>query len=259
MLLVSLTSLLACSSTSGGADERDGGGAAGGAAGGADAAGAAGAPGSAGKSSGEGGRTEGNGGNAGASSMAGKASGGSEAQGGSSTHGGAGGADQGETGPQEYGFTLRKPGDKQLDWLCTFNSGADSGYVYVRLLQTGMKSTGLAMTPVYEAELAQISLKGAVTALQNPEYDYGGGHHNDALSFDYGGKTHRYYHSSFGFGFRSCQAMDCRNVYAPGTSTLETEGCTSARSLPEVCVAIDSDATHAPLVDKFMKCPGDAG
>jgi len=42
-----------------------------------------------------------------------------------------------------YGFTLRKPGEKHLDWLCTFNSGADSGYVYARLLQTGMKSTGI--------------------------------------------------------------------------------------------------------------------
>jgi hypothetical protein len=98
-----------------------------------------------------------------------------------------------------------------------------------------------------------------VTALQNAKYDYGGGHHNDALSFDRDGATQSYYHSSFGFGFRRCQEMDCRNVYAFGTTTLQTEGCTSARSLPEVCVSIDPDGTHAPLVDKFMKCAGDAG
>lgn len=208
-------------------------------------------PGSAGKNNGEGGAGN-------ASSAAGRAGGGSDARGGSDTRGGQGGDDD-ETGPQEYGFRLRKPGEKHLDWLCTFNSDADSGYVYVRLLQTGMKSTGIASVPVYEAELAQISLNGAVTPLGNASYDYGGGHHNDALSLDHGGKTHTYYHSSFGFGFRSCQAMDCRNVYALGTTTLETEGCTSARSLPEVCVSVESDGTHAALVDEFMKCPGDAG
>jgi hypothetical protein len=27
--------------------------------------------------------------------------------------------------------------------------------------------------------------------------------------------------------------------------------------VPEVCVSIAADGTHAPLVDKFMKCPGD--
>lgn len=206
-------------------------------------------PGSAGKSHGGTGAGE-----AGASSLAGKGGQGSDSQGGSGAQGGGD-----ETGPREFGFTLRKPGEKHLDWLCTFNSGADTGYVYVRLLQTGMKSTGLASVPVYEAELAQISLNGAVSPLTSAMYDYGGGHHNDALSVDHGGKTHSYYHSSFGFGFRSCQAMDCRNVYTLGTTTLETEGCTRERSLPEVCVSVEADGTHAPLVDEFMKCPGDAG
>src|SRR5207244_5621184 len=120
----------------------------------------------------------------GATSIAGTTDGGSEARGGSESQGGRssqGGSDSGETGPQEYGFTLRKPGQQNLDWLCSFTDGSQSGYVYVRLLQTGTKSTGIAMTPVYDVELAQISLSGAVTALQNAKYDYGGGHHNDAL------------------------------------------------------------------------------
>jgi len=247
--------LFACSSSSGGSDDARGGTAAGG----TDPGGGAGASSLAGKNSGQGGRAEGNGGSnsAGESSLAGKASGGSQAQGGSATQGGQGGGDHGETGPEEYGFTLRKPGEKNLDWLCTFQDGADSGYTYFRLLQTGTKSAGIATVPVYEVELAQLSLKGAVSTLDNAKYDYGGGHHNDSLSFDHGGKSHNYYHSSFGFGFRSCQPMDCRNVYAVGTTTLNTEGCTSARSLPEVCVSIADDGTHAALVDKFMKCPGD--
>jgi hypothetical protein len=195
-----------------------------------------------------------------ASGGAGSENGGAGAStGGSQDPGGSGGSESGGEGnvTGEYGFAYRKPGDKNLDWLCTFTENAESGYVYVRLAVTGMTSTGLAMVPTYAVELAQISVGGKVSALTGAEYDYGGGHHNDALSFDYAGKSQRYYHSSFGFGFRSCQGMDCRSVYAAGTTTLETDGCTSDRALPEVCVSIEPDGTHAPLVDTFMKCPGD--
>jgi hypothetical protein len=180
-------------------------------------------------------------------------------QGGSQQAGGnAGSGSGGEGGPGEFGFTYRKPGDKNLDWLCSFTQEAESGHVYVRLLQTGTSMAGLAEVPVYAVETAQISVNGGIFELQKPKYDYGGGHHNDSLSFDYGGKSQRYYHSSFGFGFRSCQPMDCRNVYAAGTTTLETEGCAKGRSLPEVCVTIQPDGTHDPLDDRFMKCAGDA-
>ncbi len=118
---------------------------------------------------------------------------------------------------------------------------------------------GLATVPVYTTALAQISVGGAPTDLANAEYDYGGGHHNDSLRFDDQGKSYKYYHSSFGFGFRSCQPMDCIDVYAPGGTTPGTDGCTSARALPEICVLIKADGTHDALVDRFMKCPGDSG
>jgi hypothetical protein len=191
---------------------------------------------------------------AGSGSLAGAANGGAEV-------GGAGGATGGEgsgdvPGKEEYGFNVRKPGAMNLDWLCTFDG--KSSFVYARLLQTGTERIGIAETPVYMVELAQISVNGKLSELANAHYDYGGGHHNDALSFDYDGATHSYYHSSFGFGFRSCQPMDCRNVYAPGTTTLQTEGCAPARSLPETCVSIEADGTHAALEDKFVKCPGDS-
>jgi hypothetical protein len=146
-----------------------------------------------------------------------------------------------------------------LDWLCTFHGTAKDkdGHVYVRLMQTGTKSVGLATVPVYSAELAQISLGGNVTALANAQYDYGGGHHNDSLAFDYEGQTYKYYHSSFGLGFRSCQPMDCLSAYAPGGTTPTADGCTSARTLPVVCVLIKAGGTHDPLVDRYMKCQGD--
>lgn len=170
--------------------------------------------------------------------------------------GGLGPESGGSTG-SEYGFSFRAPGVKNLDWLCTFQQGEQSGYVYVRLLETGKQSAGLAMVPVYSVQLAQISIDGEVSTLDGVEYEYGGGHHNDALSFDYAGKSQRYYHSSFGFGFRKCQNMDCRDVYELGSTTLETEGCASDRKRPEVCVSFEPDGTHEPLTDKFMKCAGD--
>jgi hypothetical protein len=207
-----------------------------------------------------GGKEQGPGGNGNAGSATGGA-GGSTSGGaaGSGTSGGAGGSDAGTggAGPDEYGFTFRTPGTKNLDWLCTFHDGDVVGHVYVRLLQTGTSSAGIATVPVYSAELAQISVGGRLIELSAAMYDYGGGHHNDSLSFEYAGKSQRYYHSSFGFGFRSCQNMDCRNVQALGTTAIETEGCASDRGLPEVCVSFDMDGSHDPLVDEFMKCPGD--
>lgn len=184
---------------------------------------------------------------------------GGASEGGSQAAGGTGGLDPGDGGStgMEYGFTFRAPGEKNVDWLCTFHDASQSGYVYVRLLETGKESAGLTMVPVYSVQLAQISIDGEVSTLEGVEYDYGAGHHNDALAFEYAGKSQRYYHSSFGFGFRKCQNMDCRDVYAAGSTTLSTEGCASDRKLPEVCVSFEPDGTHEPLTDKFMKCQGD--
>jgi hypothetical protein len=209
------------------------------------------------------------GGASGASGNAGK--GGSA--GGPAGAAGTGGAQTGGSGgsggmPGEYGFTYRVPGSKEFycddraaqlsdaDWLCTFSQGDRPAYVYVQATVVNVMCA-LAATGIYEVDLAQISIDGVVTSLSNAAYDWGGGHHNDSISFDYEGKTYRYYHSSFGFGFRQCQPMDCVNVYAPGATTPEIEGCGADRSLPEVCVPIDDRGSHEELVDEFMKCPGD--
>jgi hypothetical protein len=192
----------------------------------------------------------------------GGAAAGSGGRGGVNGTGGNGGtpaATGGTSGGGEFGFTYRKPGATDLDWLCTFRQGGADGHVYVRLNQTGTMTVGIATVPVYTAVLAQLSTSGsgAPSELANVQYDYGGGHHNDSLRFDDQGKTYKYYHSSFGFGFRSCQPMDCINIYAPGATAPLTDGCTSARALPEICVPIKSDGTHDPLIDRFMKCQGD--
>jgi hypothetical protein len=183
-------------------------------------------------------------------------SGGALGTGGSPGPGGATGS--GGSGGGEYGFTYRPVQTEQLDWLCTLHAVGQSTYVYVRLDQTGTKSAGIATVPVYTAKLARISASGTVTDLASAQYDFGGGHNNDSLQVDYQGKTYKYYHSSFGFGWRQCQPMDCINIYALDSTTLENEGCATTRSLPEFCVPIKADGTHDPLVDTFKKCAGDA-
>jgi hypothetical protein len=170
--------------------------------------------------------------------------------------------------PGEYGFTYRIPGSQQLtcddrpvelpdaDWLCTFSQGSRPAYVYVQATAVDVLCA-IASSGIYEVTLAQMSIDGVVTSLSGAAYDWGGGHHNDSLSFDHAEKTYRYYHSSIGFGFRQCQPMDCVDVYELGATTPEIEGCGPDRALPEVCVPIDEQGTHEPLVDEFMKCPGD--
>lgn len=194
----------------------------------------------------------------GASATGGAPATGGSAAGGSGGHGGGGGSAPGGGGSAggEFGFMYRKPGATDVDWLCTFRQGSVSGHVYARFDQNGTTSVGIATIPVYKSAGAQLSVAGAPSELTNVVYEYGGGHNNDSLRFDIGGKTYKYYHSSFGFGFRKCQPMDCINVYAAGGTTPEIEGCTAARTLPEVCVPIKVDGTHDPLTDRFMKCPG---
>ena len=273
-----LALLGACSST-GEADKIDAG-RADGASGGAMGPGSGGGPGASGGTNGSGGSSASGGapgtGGANASGGANGTGGGgaSGGRGGTNASGGAGGgrggtngtggaagappATGGNSGGGEFGFSYRKPAATDVDWLCTFRQGGVSGHVYARLNQTGTMMVGIATIPVYATALAQISVGGTPADLGSTQYDYGGGHHNDSFRFDYQGKTYKYYHSSFGFGFRSCQPMDCINVYESGATTPQTDGCTSARALPEICVPIKADGTHDPLTDRFMKCPGDS-
>jgi hypothetical protein len=198
------------------------------------------------------------------------AKGGTTGTGGSSALGGTTGTG-GSSGVGDYGFTFTIPGSiketctaemgvisqdvPDADWLCTLHLGAKTAYVYAQSNASGATCI-MSLVPTFTAT-AQLSVDGVVSDLANAQYDWGGNHHNDSLKVDYQGKTYKYYHSSFGFGWRKCASMDCVNVYPEGSTTLQTEGCASARTLPEVCVSIKADGTHDPLVDTFKKCVGD--
>jgi hypothetical protein len=112
--------------------------------------------------------------------------------------------------------------------------------------------------PVFETVGAYAAKDGNVSALEGAYYDFGGNHANDWLEFELNGKHFRYYHSSFGLGYRKCQPMDCMQVSESAGGRLIEDGCTDERTLPVVCVEIDPEESYYDdddLVDNFEPCP----
>lgn len=204
----------------------------------------------------------------GGAASGGRTTGGSAAGGRSTGGNAAGGSAAGGSNVDPHGFTLRLPTSRQVtcagsvhtledsDWICTFNYGATKGFVYIQSTPVDCVQV-MSVVPSFTS-VAQLSINGQVTSLGSASYDWGGNHHNDMLSFTYGGNGYDYYHSSFGFGWRSCNDMDCLQVSVGATGTVTNDGCTSTRTLPQVCSQIATNGTYADLaVDKFAKCPGD--
>ena len=175
--------------------------------------------------------------------------------------------------PADFGFTLRVPqlheimcsmfGSPQepqdeldVDHICTFAYGGEQGHIYVQATAVDCNSQGFPF-PIYDVVGAWFSKAGKVTELDNPAYDYGGNHNNDFITVDRDGKRYKYYHSSFGWGFRKCQPMDCVQVYDAKTDALIEDGCTMDRTIPVICVMVDDQGAYPDLVDTFAPCDGD--
>lgn len=148
---------------------------------------------------------------------------------------------------------------EDVDFVCTLRHGSRDQLIYVQSRPTRLDaSLGIFPLPIYQRDGAWVSDgTQVVSSGHGGFYDYGGGHHNDALTLELGDVTYRYYHSSFGFGFRRCQEMDCVQSFAPGASTPTDDGCTRDRTLPVVCVRVAADGTVPALTDTFMRCAGD--
>ncbi len=174
----------------------------------------------------------------------------------------------GKTG--EFGFVIRKPASHKVtctgaqppaptdmtandaDWLCAVGGGK---YLYVQATPTDCKVI-MNATASFTVTGAWLSDGTTATPLQNASYDWGGNHHNDSIKVDVADAHWEIYHSSFGFGWRACQPMDCLQLL-DGAGQVTDDGCTSARTKPVVCVAIDAQGGHPELKDTFAKCPGD--
>jgi hypothetical protein len=140
-----------------------------------------------------------------------------------------------------------------VDWVCTYDYDGEQGHLYVQSTPVSCVWM-MSAQATYETQSAQVSIDGQLHPLENAQYFWGGNHRNDYLTFEYDGRSYDYNHSSFGSGWRACQNMDCMTVDDHGDLD---DGCTVDRTLPVICVKIESDGTHAPLVDTFEPCPGD--
>jgi hypothetical protein len=209
----------------------------------------------------------------GSTSVRGGSGGQTHASGGSSGNvGGASAAGGTRAAPvsDPTGFSIRIPTSHTLtcndgstesfddtDWICSFAYGGKTGTVYIQSTPTSCKVI-MSAQATFTTDLAQIAIDGKLTNVEGAAYDWGGNHRNDMLTFSYGGNTYDYYHSSFGFGWRKCQNMDCLQVSVGSTGSVTEDGCASTRTLPAVCSQIQKDGTYDSLsADSFAKCVGD--
>lgn len=150
----------------------------------------------------------------------------------------------------------------QVDWICSFKYDGDEGYVYVQGSPTSCEAR-FSMTPIMSIDTAVFYVNGKYETLKDVSYNWGGNHHNDRIRFSYDGKVFEYNHSSYGWGGRSCQEMDCLKVYEADGKTLIEDGCgldadiSSSRKLPVVCRAAGEDGKFDDFTDTFQLCMGD--
>lgn len=153
----------------------------------------------------------------------------------------------------------------QQDWICTFKYADKEGFVYVQGSPTSCRMLGMGMNPEISVDTAALYVNGKYETLNAVSYEWGGNHHNDKFRFTYDGKVYEYFHSSYGFGGRSCQEMDCMRVYEADGTTLIEDGCktfddnlSEVRSLPVVCrFANLNDGSFGDFTDSFELCNGD--
>jgi len=137
-----------------------------------------------------------------------------------------------------------------VDYVCTLDYGTLHGFVYVQAHATSCEY-GCDMV----VDGAWINIGGTVSP-SVASYDWGGRHGNDFIIVRHDDKVFKYYHSVFGWGWHACQPPDCSEVYQADGTTLIENGCTFARTLPQVCVKVSEDGSVPPLVDNRVLCQG---
>jgi len=169
-----------------------------------------------------------------------------------------------------WGFDIRLPRERVLDcagfggtvpygdadWLCSFTWEDVETVVYLQATPVSCTPAGMSVVPAYDVR-GFVSRGGAVVPVEHAVYDWGGNHHNDWFEFDLEELHYRGYHSSFGFGWRCCQPIDCL-ILTTRAGVPVQDGCTCDRTIPVACVQVAPDGTWPPLVDRFAVCPGDS-
>lgn len=153
----------------------------------------------------------------------------------------------------EYSGTVKF---SQSDWICSFAYLGKQAVLYVQSTPVQCVEI-MSPTAEFKTDKALLFVDGQLQDLSSAQYDWGGNHQNDHLEFSVGGKILQIYHSSFGFGWRACQPMDCLKIYQADGTTVETDGCTSDRTVPVVCREADPQGKFGDFTESFAKCMGD--
>ena len=141
-----------------------------------------------------------------------------------------------------------------VDLVCQLPWDGKTYYVYVQSHPTACFE--MMMTPTFDVDGAWMSVDGTVTEA-DATYDWGGNHHNDQLQITYAEMIFQLYHSSFGFGWRSCARPDCL-ILNDLNLTIVQDGCSPTRTLPVICVSVNADGSLPefvdPLIDNVEMC-----
>ena len=164
---------------------------------------------------------------------------------------------------QGHGIEWEEKFDQQ-DWICTFKYSGKEGFVYVQGTPTDCEAR-FSLLPTISVDTAVLYVNGKYESVKDLTYEWGGNHHNDKFRFTFDGKVYEYFHSSYGWGGRSCQEMDCMRVFESDGTTLIEDGCktfdddlSEVRSLPVVCRFADvEDGSFGSFKDEFELCMGD--
>jgi hypothetical protein len=142
---------------------------------------------------------------------------------------------------------------RDVGYVCSARIGDAEAVLHIDARPTSVRTDFFAL-PVYGDVRAQVLQDGVVTNLDGASvgYDYGGNHHNDFFYIIVDDVRYTLNHSSFGFGFRSCQPPDC--VQTEGGEN-DIDGCQPTRTVFAACIEVTDPI--AALTDNFMTCPGD--
>jgi hypothetical protein len=181
--------------------------------------------------------------------------------------------------PGSAEFTIRKPTERSFtcgastttaldkDLVCDIENDALKASIYFQSKPVGCVGLG---GETYAVENAWIKTDAGIEPLAEASYDGGGNHQNDRLGFAWKGKYFSLYHSSIGFGFRSCAAPDCMDVCTDvECRTVLRNGCgrsacAAQPALKTRCAVVQADGTvperidpWSPLQTPHLPCGGD--
>lgn len=194
---------------------------------------------------------------------------------------------------ENHEFTIRKPAQEalfcqvefggeywlaQLDHVCRIDNSALQGELYI---QADPIDCGQFGNPSYSTPAAWLKTNDVVHEV-TAQYDFGGRHNNDLISFTFNSTNYVLYHSSIGYGWRACTTPDCMVVCDPGRECLPDtdvdvaiDGCARSAGDPPpalkvICVTIQPDGSvpdfNDPWItqdpygqegDKILPCPGE--